>query len=437
MAITVAATTTAVVTSVVRPTASISVVVPQVGVAYAVPVSSVAYIALSVAEELDVTGRYRFIADAQVVVDATALSPEKLLGDTLAPQASHLSFALAKPFSDTQEVTDTLVAAVSKIVADSYGVPDAAVHELTKAAFDAFPLTDDSIYALNKFLADGVAMNDAFDATDGSLYSIAKYFMNVAFVDETLRRDVDKALVDAVLASEAKAIDFVKAPFTETLAPPTDFSFLVAQLTKADAAAVGDAAVLDLTKPLSDVFTYAEFLQHELTKPLSDVSLAGDMYAAHVTKPFAAAANASDAPVTRVISKYLGDSVVLVDVAQATIVVIRDFTDPASVPDSLTAVVTKPTSDAVANADTSTYAISKLLADGFALNDMADVGDGITFSFGQTVANVALIADNSTRQPQLGKAEAISAADSGSLINQGYCDLTYFAEDYVGATRSF
>lgn len=28
-------------------------------------------------------------------------------------------------------------------------------------------------------------------------------------------------------------------------------------------------------------------------------------------------------------------------------------------------------------------------------------------------------------------------ADSGSLRSQGYCDFTYFAEDYVGASRTF
>ena len=30
-----------------------------------------------------------------------------------------------------------------------------------------------------------------------------------------------------------------------------------------------------------------------------------------------------------------------------------------------------------------------------------------------------------------------SSTDAGSLRNQGYADFTFFAEDYVGASRTF
>jgi len=33
--------------------------------------------------------------------------------------------------------------------------------------------------------------------------------------------------------------------------------------------------------------------------------------------------------------------------------------------------------------------------------------------------------------------ETTSATDAGSLRSQGYADFTYFAEDYVGASRTF
>ena len=33
--------------------------------------------------------------------------------------------------------------------------------------------------------------------------------------------------------------------------------------------------------------------------------------------------------------------------------------------------------------------------------------------------------------------ETLNTSSSGSLISQGYCDITYFLEDYVGTSRSF
>jgi hypothetical protein len=33
--------------------------------------------------------------------------------------------------------------------------------------------------------------------------------------------------------------------------------------------------------------------------------------------------------------------------------------------------------------------------------------------------------------------DSTSASDAGILISQDYCDITYFAEDYVGTSRTF
>ena len=39
------------------------------------------------------------------------------------------------------------------------------------------------------------------------------------------------------------------------------------------------------------------------------------------------------------------------------------------------------------------------------------------------------------RNPSL--SDTTSIADAGSLISQGYCDFSYFADDYVGTSRTF
>ena len=75
--------------------------------------------------------------------------------------------------------------------------------------------------------------------------------------------------------------------------------------------------------------------------------------------------------------------------------------------------------------------------DGFALNDNFGAGDGIAFVWDRTVANVAIMGDNSTIALQYEKSDGAVIVESGSLVSQGYCDPTYFAENYVGDSRSF
>lgn len=71
------------------------------------------------------------------------------------------------------------------------------------------------------------------------------------------------------------------------------------------------------------------------------------------------------------------------------------------------------------------------------MNDSADLADGLYFQAVKNFSNVAFATDNDVLSLALSKAETVNTADSGVLLSQGYCDLTYFAEDYVGATRAF
>jgi hypothetical protein len=51
--------------------------------------------------------------------------------------------------------------------------------------------------------------------------------------------------------------------------------------------------------------------------------------------------------------------------------------------------------------------------------DIVSVTDSIVVSLGKIIS------------------DSLSVADSGTLVSQGYCDLTYFAEDYVGTYITF
>lgn len=78
--------------------------------------------------------------------------------------------------------------------------------------------------------------------------------------------------------------------------------------------------------------------------------------------------------------------------------------------------------------------------DNFTVTD--DIDGAVTpeddqeIQFFKNTTNTVGITDTTALQLGIGLSEAPAATDSGSIISQGYCDITYFAEDYVGESRT-
>jgi hypothetical protein len=134
--------------------------------------------------------------------------------------------------------------------------------------------------------------------------------------------------------------------------------------------------------------------------------------------------------------KGLSDTAVMSDSALAILIFIRNFADTASLTDAKALLISSPYSDTIAVSDTSLRSMGKTVADSFSLNDLSDAA-GPTFSFADFTNNTVLALDS----PAIGNSKALSdllsLADSGTVSVQDYCDLTYFAEGYVGESRSF
>ena len=219
--------------------------------------------------------------------------------------------------------------------------------------------------------------------------------------------------------------------------------------------AVADSSVLEAAKPISDaVSTSSDLAEFAIAKRLTD-------------------------------AVSLGDVVIVVKTA------LRSFSDSVSAGSTATLLLSRPVADSSAAVDVLTRVISKAVSDAVGINDGTDIGDGSTWQFAKTVNNVATPSDALAMAfstafvdaataadlytPSLDKpladtlvagdaaavtverpaADTVSVSDlltqiftkvlsetatvssSGSLISQGYCDLTYFAEDYVGESRTF
>ena len=73
-------------------------------------------------------------------------------------------------------------------------------------------------------------------------------------------------------------------------------------------------------------------------------------------------------------------------------------------------------------------------------SELTSIVDSAAISLSREVSDSASVSDNLVYDIFLGVtlADGSSAVDSGSLLAQGYTeDMTYFAEDYVGESRTF
>lgn len=170
---------------------------------------------------------------------------------------------------------------------------------------------------------------------------------------------------------------------------------------------------------------------------IPEIVVVSDAVALAVAKALSSPAVLTSDEVVLETVKGLSDSVSFTEAFLATLVFLRDFADSATVVDAATLAVDKPLADGVVVQETVAQAITKVLASGVAMNDSFEAGDGLLYSFAKGINNVVFAADAATLSHSKGVSDMIAAADAGSLISQGYCDLTYFAEDYVGESRTF
>ena len=128
------------------------------------------------------------------------------------------------------------------------------------------------------------------------------------------------------------------------------------------------------------------------------------------------------------------DTVAVGDVLVSVLIFIRDVADSVSVSDTLVSVLTfiRSFADTAAIADATSKFVSPAYFETVTPNDTRAI------STSKNIAGDAVsVADAYNLLSNKGLSESLSLADSGTLISQGYCDITYFAEDYVGESRTF
>lgn len=237
--------------------------------------------------------------------------------------------------------------------------------------------------------------------------------------------------IGAVAGADAQAADVVLTPAYD--APKVDTAAAVAQLLATQREPRLTAAYRTPTVSLK----FGQLLKYANRQ---DAAFASDFAQLAPGKRVTDSAFASDV-VIRVVGKGAGDTV---GVSFSTrFDASKLLADPAFASDSLSIGSVKVAVDGVLASDNRSIELSKALFENVYVTHDTDgattVEDDQEFSMfkqinrGVTVGDQMSLVMHFARLPT----DGASVGDDGYLFMQSYCDITYFAEDYVGAYRTF
>lgn len=193
------------------------------------------------------------------------------------------------------------------------------------------------------------------------------------------------------------------ASYNRIVASVVKGEFIVFRLIS-DTLSAAESLVKALGIGKSDSVSATEVLQFDVSKVATDSSNASDTALVGFGKVVSDSGATSDSNIID-FSKYVSDSANTTDQIQ-TFAIGKFITDSAYATDDF---------------------------DGVAVPD-----DDQTIQFVKSLGNIGYASDNDVKSIGKISSDSVSSSDNGTLINQGYVDnLNYFADDYVGAKRTF
>lgn len=236
---------------------------------------------------------------------------------------------------------------------------------------------DDAILAFEKALAESETLTDRPYKTAGKILTDI-----VTTVEDIQRIHPHKGLSDTEILLEELAYVFAKGVINDTILPSDNSQFVVDKVVLPDLA--------------------------ELTDDITSVAF----------------------------TKVLADSISFTDSAEAYKLYIRVFDEELTVPDAEAwSFLAGTTAETASTSDVYNHVLTKNLFESTILIDNMD-GD-IQYAFIKLIGELLTSSDSKVVDFMANKSDNVTSSDGGVLSMQDYCDITYFAEDYVGISRTF
>ena len=380
-----------------------------------------------------------------------------------------------KPLEDAFALGETHFVAVGKPLEDAVqGFEDHVIIFAKKAADDTFFISQALEIDYAKPLTDSYSLSDGHSLEPGKvLYAVVAGVGDQAFIfTKKVREDIasaadqintkgfGKSLADAPLFLEAHYYDMGK-PLADTYSVLEAHSLEPGKVLFDHVTGIGDYVWL-LTKKAPDnpVGAADQINTFAFGKTLADAaSTADEINTIYFDKAPSDAPVATDAINKFDTTKLLADSVNATDDVDGTASILddqemqflKDVTHVASASDSLYRQVdyVRAYTDAGYFGDDNVFDVGKGVFDtprasdstnlltGKHIYDIPVASETLAYALARVRSDSALLGD--AKAVTAGKVllDLASTADAGSLRSQGFADFTYFAEDFVGASRSF
>jgi len=343
-----------------------------------------------------------FFSAARLLARTTGLSISAAVTALSLKAEVVVGFFLRQFFAtDEASVTDTQTLDVTKPLTESPSVVDADVITLLKSVSDSGALTDDDVLTIIKGLTETPAV------TEAHIIAFTKPLTDSGAITDAHSLTSVKPLTEAPSLTDNDTLDFTKIAGSDTAYDYCDITYFAEDYVEGpreDRASVAENNVISITKFLSD--------QAFATDDLDGEASAED-----------------DQEISFV--KTRTEIASLTDLFSRIVSFARSFTESPSATDDLSLTVSKSISEAPAVTDE----LNKVIA--FTKSDAGTVSDSEALNTSKNLSDNGGIIDAQVVQFTKASSDSGVAADSGSLRSQGYCDFTYFAEDYVGASRTF
>ncbi|TXH09440.1 MAG: hypothetical protein E6R03_16845 [Hyphomicrobiaceae bacterium] len=273
-------------------------------------------------------------------------------------------------------------------------------------------------------------------------YSFYKDLRDVAQLTDAQIRDFFKVLVDSAVVSDGHWMSLSK-PLIDLVTNAEDYAYLLTKKVKEDVVDLADVIdSRDMIKGLADPASASESYASALHKPLVDGSSVSDtdryefiktlFDRVTVTDDFDGAASIQDDQEMQ-FTKSVTDVVGFTDVIYVLIVVVRDFLDQATVSDHFASNMAKAITELEAMAQDLVY-----LGFNKAPADTSAAWDYQIRSIAKKIHDNPQISDAKAFALARMTTESTQVSDTGLVRSQSYAsDSFYFAEDYVGTSRTF
>ena len=264
--------------------------------------------------------------------------------------------------------------------------------------------------------------------------------LNVAVVDlhTSVTRVVPAAHIDYIFLATSAYMDTSGLfQFKGETLTTLDSSVISIGKFSSEALAITDLAALASTKPIVEALTAVDIAANSVDLVKPEALTASDTSA--LSFAFGTVQESLVTFDTTVLNPQLGltDSAALSDSVVVMLIFLRSFSEATTLTDTPVLLVLPAYSDSIGVSESSTLGYNQYLSDAFAMNDMADIGDGIAFQFDDYTNNVVSTSDGQVLLVSPAYSDTISLSDTGVGSMQNYSDITYFAEDYVGSRFTF